>query len=275
MPARTTSSSCASAGVNASSPARTSTSCPPARSRARPSAGSTRVVMTMRAFSERCEKRMVDRGQAFVVRHGVQVVEHDHEPALIGRGGVHQLVHDVLDRAAQRPEPPQRDRPSPGRTRSTAVATYRHSRPGSLSPASSVIQARADPSAAHQERTAVVLPYPGGAATSVTGASRPPRASAEHAADRGCHGGDEARRAWPRRAVETLLRPRRRAGLPPAGDPQPLRPYRRTIATSRHPGDGFANTRVIAELRADRVPRKNGQEERGVRRQCRRSRSSG
>ena len=64
-------------------------------------------------------------------------------------------------------------RPSPGRTRSTAVATYLHSRTGSLSPASSVTQASAASRSAHQARTAVVLPYPAGAATSVSGASRP------------------------------------------------------------------------------------------------------
>ncbi len=49
-------------------------------------------------------------------------------------------------------------RPSPGRTRSTAVATYRHSSTGSLSPASSVTQASAASRLAHQARTAVVLP---------------------------------------------------------------------------------------------------------------------
>ena len=54
IPPRSTSSSRASATVNASSSARSSASDPPARSRARPSAGSMRVIMTTRAFSGRC-----------------------------------------------------------------------------------------------------------------------------------------------------------------------------------------------------------------------------
>ena len=49
-------------------------------------------------------------------------------------------------------------RPSTGRTRSTAVATYLHSRTGSLSPASSVTQATEASRVAHHARTAVVFP---------------------------------------------------------------------------------------------------------------------
>ena len=49
-------------------------------------------------------------------------------------------------------------RPSPGRTRSSDVATYVHIRTGSLSALSSVTHARAVLWLAHQARTAVVLP---------------------------------------------------------------------------------------------------------------------
>ena len=145
-------------------------------------------------------------------------------------------------------------RPSPGRTRSTAVATYRHSRPGSLSPASSVIQARADPSAAHQERTAVVFPYPGGAATSVTGSSPPasivrdtrPIDDARAQTRRGELGLDEQWRGFRGLVVAARVGP-----LP---EIRSHCAYRRIIATLPMPGDGFAITRVIAGLRADCGP---------------------
>ena len=58
--------------------------------------------------------------------------------------------------------------PRPRRTRSSAVATYLHSRTGSLSLSSSVTHATAVARPAHQSRTAVVLPYPAGAVTSVS-----------------------------------------------------------------------------------------------------------
>ena len=61
--------------------------------------------------------------------------------------------------------------PSPRRTRSTAVATYHQNRTGSLSSTSSVTQANAASRPEHQARTAVVLPYPAGAATSVSATS--------------------------------------------------------------------------------------------------------
>ena len=52
-------------------------------------------------------------------------------------------------------------------------ATYVHSRCGSLSRLSSVTHASAQPRLPHHARTAVVLPNPGGAATSVSGTPAP------------------------------------------------------------------------------------------------------
>ena len=94
--------------MNASSLARTSASIPAARSRARFKAGSTRVVTIIRAFAGMCARAMVDRGQAFLVRHCVEVVEHDDQAGAERRDAVHQLVHGVLDRAARNAEPSQR-----------------------------------------------------------------------------------------------------------------------------------------------------------------------
>ena len=157
----------------------------------------------------------------------MQVVEHDDQLAAERRDGVHELV----DRHPRRSRPSRLSRcsaprPSPGRTRSIAVATYFHSRTGSLSPASSVTQASAASRLAHQARTAVVLPYPAGAATrvrraSLAGVERLPDArSIHHAAP---HTG--GRRAWPRPAGEApphQARPRARADPPPgAARPPP------------------------------------------------------
>ena len=101
---------------------------------------------------------VVDRRQAFLAGHRLQVVEHDDQlPAERG-----DVVEELVDRASTGlPATPSRrsaPRPSPGRTRSTAVATYRHSSTGSLSPASSTTHAGATSRLAHQSRTAVVLP---------------------------------------------------------------------------------------------------------------------
>ncbi len=56
---------------------------------------------------------MVDRGEAFLVPHGVQVVKNYDEPALERREAVHQLIDSVLDRTARHAQPPQRTLPEP------------------------------------------------------------------------------------------------------------------------------------------------------------------
>ena len=61
-------------------------------------------------------------------------------------------------------------RPRPGRTRSTEVATYVHSRTGSLSPASSETHATAASVCAHHVCASTVLPKPTGASISVSAA---------------------------------------------------------------------------------------------------------
>jgi hypothetical protein len=56
---------------------------------------------------------IVDRLQAFPVRHRVQVVEHDDQLARLCGGAVHQLVDRDIDGTARHAEPSQRTPPKP------------------------------------------------------------------------------------------------------------------------------------------------------------------
>ncbi len=57
---------------------------------------------------------VVDRGETLVVRHCMQVVEHDHELTPERRHAVQELVDGILERAARYVEPLQRTPPESG-----------------------------------------------------------------------------------------------------------------------------------------------------------------
>ena len=65
---------------------------------------------------------VVDRFKAFVVSHAVRVIENEHE-LVPGRPDAVQELSDELASDAAAPSRPRVARPTPGSTRSTAVAT--------------------------------------------------------------------------------------------------------------------------------------------------------
>ena len=73
----------------------------------------------------------------------MQIVQHNHQPALQRGDRVHELVDGGFDRAPATASRRSARWPRPRRTRSSAVATYLHSRTGSLSLSSSVTHATA------------------------------------------------------------------------------------------------------------------------------------
>ena len=160
--------------VNASSLARSSASAPRARSCASPSAGSVARDRDHASVRGNALERVLDRGQGVPIGHGLEIVEDDHERLAVGLDPVHELV-DRDSRSARRRAPAAAAPPARGpreRDRPPS-ATYVHRRIGSLSPASSVTHASAAFRPAAHARTAVVFPYPAGAATSVSAASSP------------------------------------------------------------------------------------------------------
>ena len=167
------SSSYASAAVKARSRERSSASIPAARIRASLSGGSARVTTITRAFPGR-----LARAWSTEDRQSASVTACRSSSTRISCPS-NVAMPFISPSTASSTEPPaglsrcSAPRPSPGRTLSTAVARYRHSRAGSLSRASRVTHASPASTVAHQERTAVVLPYPAGAATSVSDAYRP------------------------------------------------------------------------------------------------------
>ncbi len=180
IPPRSTTSSRASARVNVSSRARSSSRSPRPRSRASPSPGSTREIMTSRAA----------RGRRFtawsiVARHsssssGLHVVEHDQHLFSGGGDRVHQRVDGAFDGASGVTQPLESIAPE------TFVHTLDGGRRVRPEPDRVVVAdverdpgRRAARRAAHHARTAVVFPYPAGAATSVTGMPCPASSATE------------------------------------------------------------------------------------------------
>ena len=151
---------------------------------------------------------MVDRRQEFLVFHGLHVVQHDHHAFSGGGDRVHQRVDGAFQGASRRDSAAgghrARDpraharRPSPHTTRAGTR---------SLSPTSSVTQAGAARRAAHHARTAVVFPYPAGAATQGHGPALPRvERHREPPAVRRAPRAVEALRAWPRPAGRSRRR---------------------------------------------------------------------
>ena len=94
--------------VRARSLARTSASAPLARSRARLSDGSDRVITISRVLGGMWSSAKSIESKALDIRDALEVVEHESERGAKRRDAVHQVDHRTLDGMSGRLQPPQR-----------------------------------------------------------------------------------------------------------------------------------------------------------------------
>ena len=239
MRPRSTSSSCASAAVNASSLRRAAPRGRRGRAGARASsAGSMRVSTIRCAVRGEMLEGVVDRCQAVVVRHGLQVVEHEHELAPERRDAVHELVDRTVERGSAGSAPSRRS----AATAETLTHPIDRGRDVGPQPDRVVVTAhRASPTRAVRSGPRTTH------APQSSSRSRPapPRASAPRPRRRRAPAGSAAARRsppWPRRCELRLGERPHGAGVSRARTPR----VRRRLASADLPRRGVLGLRAPA-----------------------------